>query len=49
MVFVAIFFVLILLGFGFGYFFGRYEQIALNRSGLVTIPDVNQEKAMSDS
>ena len=26
---------------GYGYFFGRYEQIQLNKSVLKAIPDVN--------
>lgn len=38
--FVA-FFVLLVLSFGFGYFFGRFEQINLNKSLLQEIPDVN--------
>lgn len=33
--------ILLLLSFGFGYFFGRYEQILLNKSLLQPIPDVN--------
>lgn len=31
----------LLLSFGFGYFFGRYEQIQINKSLLKPIPDVN--------
>lgn len=27
--------------FGFGYFFGRYEQIQINKSLLKIIPEVN--------
>ncbi|HLG25616.1 MAG TPA: hypothetical protein VI588_02370 [Candidatus Gracilibacteria bacterium] len=34
-------FLLLILVFTFGYFFGRYEQIQLNRSMLELIPDVN--------
>lgn len=34
-------FVFIGLSFGFGYFFGRYEQIELSKSGLQVVPDVN--------
>jgi len=34
-------FVMVVLGFGYGYFFGRYEQIELNKSVLKPIPDVN--------
>lgn len=41
MVFMGVFFVLVGLAFGFGYFFGRYEQIELNKFGLQTVPDVN--------
>lgn len=41
MILLTIFFVLVGLAFGFGYFFGRYEQIELNKSGLQTISDVN--------
>lgn len=29
------------MAFGYGYFFGRYEQIQLNRSVLKPIPEVN--------
>jgi len=29
------------LAFGFGYFWGRYEQIQINKSLLKPIPDVN--------
>lgn len=32
---------LIALAAGFGYFFGRYEQIIINKSLLQEIPDVN--------
>jgi len=35
------FFIFMCLVFGFGYFFGRYEQILLNKSTLEIIPDVN--------
>lgn len=31
----------IILAFGFGYFFGRYEQIQINKSLLKIIPDIN--------
>lgn len=41
MMFLAGFFVLLFLSFGFGYFFGRYEQIERNKSGLQVVPDVN--------
>jgi len=34
-------FVLLVLSFGFGYFFGRLEQIGINKSLLQEIPDVN--------
>ncbi len=34
-----VFFLIII--FGFGYFFGRLEQIELNKSLLKVIPDVN--------
>ncbi len=37
----AVFLVFSLLAFGYGYFFGRYEQIQINRSLLQPIPDVN--------
>ena len=29
------------LVFGFGYFWGRYDQIQINKSIMETIPDVN--------
>lgn len=41
MTFLGVVLVLVCLGFGFGYFFGRYEQIQLNRSVLQVVPDVN--------
>ncbi|MBU0667948.1 hypothetical protein KJ951_01685 [Patescibacteria group bacterium] len=34
-------FLLLCLLFGFGYFFGRHEQIQINRSLLQEISDVN--------
>ena len=34
-------FMLIILGVLSGYFFGRYEQIIINKSLLQEIPDVN--------
>lgn len=37
----AVFLVFCFLAFGYGYFFGRYEQIQINRSLLQPIPDVN--------
>ena len=40
LIFWAVVFLLI-LGLGFGYFFGRYEQIVINKSLLQEIPDVN--------
>lgn len=33
--------VFMMLVFGFGFFFGRYEQIEINKSLLLKIPDVN--------
>jgi uncharacterized membrane protein AbrB (regulator of aidB expression) len=33
--------ILVVLCFGYGYFFGRYEQIQVNKSILKPIPDVN--------
>ena len=33
--------ILLSLIFGFGYFFGRYQQIQINKSLLKVIPDVN--------
>ena len=30
----------LIIVFGFGYFFGRYEQIVINKSLLQVIPDV---------
>ena len=41
MIGVAGIFVFLGLSFGFGYFFGQYEQIELNKSGLQVMPDVN--------
>lgn len=38
---MGILFLFLCLLFGFGYFFGRYEQIVLNRSLLQEMPDVN--------
>ena len=35
--------VLAILSGGYGYFFGRYEQIAINKSVLKAIPEVNCE------
>ena len=32
---------LLILCFGFGYFFGRYEQIQKNRALLKVVPEVN--------
>jgi hypothetical protein len=37
----AVFLMFCFLSFGYGYFFGRYEQIQINRSLLQPIPDVN--------
>jgi len=37
----GVFLVFCFLAFGYGYFFGRYEQIQINRSLLQPIPDVN--------
>lgn len=37
----GIFLMFCFLSFGYGYFFGRYEQIQINRSLLQPIPDVN--------
>lgn len=37
----AVIILLFLLSFGFGYFFGRLEQITINKSLLQEIPDVN--------
>lgn len=37
----ALFLMFCFLSFGYGYFFGRYEQIQINRSLLQPIPDVN--------
>jgi len=34
-------FLLLLICFGFGYFFGRYEQIERNRQLLEVVPEVN--------
>ncbi len=36
-----VFLLLLLLSFGFGYFFGRLEQITINKSLLQVVPDVN--------
>ncbi len=40
MLFAAVLAVIVLV-FGFGYFFGRYEQIVINKSLLQEVPDVN--------
>ncbi len=32
---------ILIICFGFGYFFGRYEQIQRNKSLLEVIPEVN--------
>jgi len=37
----AVVLAVIILAFGFGYFFGRYEQIVINKSLLQEVPDVN--------
>ena len=34
-------FVLLILCFGFGYFFGRYEQVERNRALPEVVPEVN--------
>lgn len=31
----------LIITFGFGYFFGRYEQMQINKSLLQIVPDVN--------
>lgn len=31
----------LIITFGFGYFFGRYEQAQINKSLLQIVPDVN--------
>lgn len=37
----AVVLAVIFLACGFGYFFGRYEQIVINKSLLQEVPDVN--------
>lgn len=43
--FVFIIISFLVLSFGFGYFFGRHEQIEKNRTMLKNIPDVNCGRA----